>query len=194
MVDTPSIRMHTVRGAVAAHSAIIIQVVRAMSSKDSQKTREILKDIIIFHGLEDSELGFLQEHLEIQEFDPLSCICREGESGNSFFIILEGMVNIAKKDVSGKTHVLRTLSSGEAFGEMTLIDVMPRSASVVARDRVRAAELQYKSIRDLYHKEPATYTKILLNIAREFSRRLRYMDEKYVDFLQLPPEEMVKMH
>ena len=165
-----------------------------MSSTDAQKTVDILRDIIIFHGLSDDEIGYLMDHLVMHEFPPAACICEEGAMGNSFFIILDGTVSICKKDASGTSHVLRTLGKGEAFGEMTLIDVMARSASVLAENTVTAAELQYKAIRDLHNLQPETYMKILLNITREFSRRLRYMDDKYVDFLQLPPEEMVKLH
>ena len=59
-------------------------------------------------------------------------ICREGESGQSMFVLLRGKVNVIINSFSDNSQVVDTLQEGSFFGEMSLLEGKPRSATVIA--------------------------------------------------------------
>src|SRR5208337_3021216 len=97
-----------------------------------------------------------------------------------FYIIVSGSVCVMKNDTKGKEHKLTVISTGESFGEMALIDEMPRSAGVRALEDTKAVVLTRSAFLKLKKDNISLYCHILENIAREFSGRMRNMDLKYV--------------
>jgi CRP-like cAMP-binding protein len=135
---------------------------------------------VIFNNLNRDEIESLVKLMEIRDYNEKTDIFEEGSIGNEFFILLSGSVWVRKKDAHGKEHQLSILCSGECFGEMALIDELPRSASVRALGKCRVAVLSRSSLLSLKQENVRVYCHILENISREFSNRLRDMDLKYV--------------
>lgn len=148
--------------------------------------KKILSKIIIFHGLVDKELDLLLSKIKINEFKSGEFICIEGEPGHDMYTILKGRVEILKTDENGKKIRISEMQEEDCFGEMTLIDVQARSADVRAITTTRLASLSNLAIYEIYKEDTELYAKIILNIAREFSRRLRSMDEKFLEFATHP--------
>jgi CRP-like cAMP-binding protein len=72
---------------------------------------------------------------------------------------------------------VRELGPGDCFGEMALMDLFPRSASVIARDDCRALEIAAGDLLDLYEHDVEQFALVQMNMGREVCRRLRATDE-----------------
>lgn len=141
----------------------------------------------LFGGLTSEQVQCLRPYLEEEVFSPGSYIVREGELGTRLFFILSGQVEVLKSlepdKAMGGSEVenvqLTILGPGDAFGEMAIIDVQPRSASVrVLETRVRTFSLSCASLHKIHRKYPEIFVLLVLNMAREISRRLRAADDK----------------
>lgn len=138
-----------------------------------------LRTVPIFGGLEDAELARLWSYTEVHAHAAGDVILREGELAKEMFVLLEGSVEIFSTDpTTGAEQPLRTLNKGDCFGEMALIDIQPRSASVRTLTPVRLMVIGFDDLIRVYQFNMQTYTIIVLNIAREISRRLRRANEQ----------------
>jgi CRP/FNR family transcriptional regulator, cyclic AMP receptor protein len=118
---------------------------------------------------------------EIRKIEPLLCtatfpagevLIREGEPNDRVFFIREGRVEVTKKGIP-----LATLGEGDVFGEMELIDVMPSAATIRTLSVTSVSALSNRALHEIYHMNPGTFALIVMNLARDLSRRLRRMDE-----------------
>jgi len=115
----------------------------------------------------------------VHDFAPGACIVREGDEGHALFILVEGAVEIVKHADSPHAVTLATLHQGNFFGEMCVVEPMPRAASVRALTPVRTIEIKAATLHHLFQKMPDQYTIVLLNLARDLARRLREIDETF---------------
>ena len=130
-------------------------------------------------GLDDEAVQFLS-HLSREEHFPAGAvIVGEGEPGNRMFFLSSGHVTVVKRLGSAQPLTLARLGPGEYFGEMSLVESVTRSASVVAEDAVSACILKGTDFHRLYQHRPGQYGIVVLNIARDLSRRLRALDERF---------------
>ena len=152
-----------------------------------------LRKLVIFHGLGDAGLAKLAEGIRISREEPGTVICREGEPGDTLFLILKGRVGVEKTASGGTAFGITELSDGDSFGEMCLIDVQPRSATIRTLEETSLAAFPYAAFLKLSEEDLFLFSTVLLNIAREFSRRLRRMDGRLVEFLQQQPDQIRRM-
>jgi CRP-like cAMP-binding protein len=101
----------------------------------------------------------------------------EGDKAESMFVLEAGEVAVLKR-WQGEQHLLGHLRNGDCFGEMALLDLFPRSASVLAVAHCAAIELSSASFFRLYETDIEQFALVQMNIARELSRRLRAADER----------------
>ena len=114
-----------------------------------------------------------------RDFAPGAWIVREGDKGNSLFILVEGDVEVVKHADSPRAVTLATLRRGTFFGEMCIVEPMPRAASVLTLSPVKAIEIKAATLYHLFKQMPDQYSIVLLNLARDMARRLRQLDEAY---------------
>jgi len=129
---------------------------------------DVLQTTPLFESLEYQDLMRLVNVSKVYEAKFGECVVREGESGDNFYIILSGEV-----EVSSQGMLIAKLSRGGHFGEMALIDDMARSATVTV---TKDADLLCISRGDFSHllkREPKVASVVLLNISRTMSERLR---------------------
>ena len=139
---------------------------------------DVFKDKLIFFGLSDEQIKGIAEVAEQQVYNGGELICREGERGDSMFIVLSGKVDVLKKNREGREVKLATLSPGAIFGEMTLVNVEPRSATVSAVEEAVVVILKNSALSDIFMQDRELLIVILINIARILSKRLREANEK----------------
>ncbi len=137
----------------------------------------LLQRMAIFGGIRDEILEFLLERSPIIRVPRDEFFFRESEQGHSMFVLEEGKVAVLKCWQGGDC-LLRILEQGDCFGEMALLDLCPRSASVRAVEDCVAIELSAASLHELYEKDLEQFTMIEMNMGREVSRRLRESDER----------------
>ena len=95
------------------------------------------------------------------------------------YFLSEGRVVVVKDHGKAQPVVLARLGPGEFFGEMSLVECVVRSASVVADDAVTACTLKGTDFHRLYRHRPDQYGIVILNLARDLARRLRALDERF---------------
>ncbi|WP_437633655.1 cyclic nucleotide-binding domain-containing protein [Sorangium sp. So ce854] len=135
-----------------------------------------LRDIGLFGGLGDQVLQGLADTLEVIELEPGAVAFREGDNGREMFVLLAGEMEVlkrSKRDVEARVAIL---GPSDWFGEMSILDVMPRSATVRAIAPSRLLRVTAHDLDALYRRDLRSYTLLVLNIAREMSRRLRVAD------------------
>lgn len=95
----------------------------------------------------------------------------------AMFVLERGRVSVVKR-WEGHDYPLRVLGPGDCFGEMALIDLFPRSASVVALEDCSVIRLTSADLYRVYEADVEQFALIQMNMARELSRRLRSADER----------------
>lgn len=135
-----------------------------------------LREIGLFGGLDDAVLGEYVQRLPVTLLEPGDVIFREGELGRELYVLLDGEMEIVKSGKSKREARVAMLGPGDWFGEMAILDVMPRSASARALAPSRLLRMCAQDLDALYRRDLKAYSIIVLNIAREMSRRLRVAD------------------
>jgi len=145
---------------------------------------ESLKKNKLFTGIGEELINEVAQNSIIENFKPGDIILREGESGDKVCLIMRGRVKVVKlADSKGK--ILMELSEGDFFGEMSLIDLRPRSASVVALTDCEVISIPANYFDKLIHLQP----QLIINIAKTLSERLRTSNDKILrDFLEYEKE------
>jgi CRP/FNR family cyclic AMP-dependent transcriptional regulator len=141
------------------------------------KTIDLFKGIPLFGGLDEKALGLLMERGPFVSVPRGRFFFREGEAADSLFILQSGRIAILKA-WHNHEYVLRRLEPRECFGEMALMDLGPRSASVLALEDSHALELSTGTLDELYRRSPEQYMLLEMNMGREVSRRLRESNEQ----------------
>ena len=134
--------------------------------------QELLANIPLFESLTSDDLNALTIRLEEKDYGIGDVIFRQGDEGSSLFVIEEGAVDIAYGDGAGKV-VLATLFNGQYFGELSLFDGAPRSATATAVKPTKVIRLDRDDLVDFVHKNPAA----ALRIIEEMGDRLRQTNE-----------------
>ncbi|TYL92712.1 cyclic nucleotide-binding domain-containing protein [Bradyrhizobium rifense] len=132
-----------------------------------------------FGGLTDASLDLLISMLVECRFDAGATVVAEGEPGRSMFIVRSGRLAVSKRATSGSVIPISVLEPGDFFGEMTLIEMQNRSATVVAESPTVLYELTAQKLYACYKADIHAYVIILQNINRELCRRLRRADDRF---------------
>ena len=137
---------------------------------------EALAATPVLAGLSPEALKLLADEGIVHDFLADEVVVREGDTGHSFYILVEGDVEVIKNLESPHAVTLATLKSRNFFGEMCVIDPVPRAATVYAVSKVTAIEIKAATLHHLFKQLPEQYAIVLLNIARDMVRRLRALD------------------
>ena len=137
-------------------------------------SRELLKKIAIFSDLRGPDLERLSALLQEVRYHKDEIILHKEDPGDSMFIIRQGRVKVVLYGDDGREVILSILKGSDFFGEMSLLDGEPRSASVVAMEDSDLYILKREGFIQTLMERPG----IALRILAELSRRLRGADEK----------------
>ncbi len=146
-------------------------------------TIERLREIGLFGALSDEVLAHLAATLkQFLAVVPGDTIFREGEAAHEMYVLLDGEAEVLKKSRLGREHRIALLGPTDCFGEMSVIDMQARSATVRAVAPSRILRIASEDMDALYRYDLKSYALITLNIARDLSRRLRVTDGILADF------------
>ena len=141
--------------------------------------QEFLQAHGLFGGLSSEQMHRIIPLLQHERFPAGSVIVNEGDRGDRLYFICAGAVEVLKEldTAEGRRQEqLAVLEVGESFGEMQLIDIQPRSATVTALEDVETVSLSNAALQELHDRDLPTFTMIIMNMARAISRRLRKTD------------------
>jgi CRP/FNR family cyclic AMP-dependent transcriptional regulator len=145
----------------------------------AETRQDFLGSIPIFAGLNAAALSEIASAVEEAAFRTGDIIVREGEAGNRMFIIFSGRVEVVKNLAQTHETILAVLRPKDFLGEMSIIECVARSASVRAVEDTSLFALKGTDLYRLFKRYPDQYAIVILNIARDLSRRLRAIDEKF---------------
>jgi CRP-like cAMP-binding protein len=122
---------------------------------------EALGRCTLFQGLTKDELKDLAKLTEDLEVDEGKVLCREGETAQEFFVIIDGEAEASKDG-----RPIRTMSDGDFFGEIALLEDVPRTATVTAKTPLRFFVLTRQSFWSLLERQPEVERKVLRELAK----------------------------
>ncbi|MBF0566357.1 MAG: cyclic nucleotide-binding domain-containing protein [Nitrospirae bacterium] len=139
------------------------------------KTIRKIRDLDFFSYLTDEELMAMLKFSKFRKYNEGEVIFEEGEKGDRFYVIIEGMISISKIIGKKREEILARLKRGSCFGEMSILDGSPRSAKAKAYDDVLLLEFD-RRIMEGY--DDIITLKIFKKLTQVFSRRLRGANNK----------------
>ena len=137
---------------------------------------ELLQRMPIFGALREDTLELLLAQAPLVCHRAGECFFSEHDAATAMYVLDCGRVEVFKS-WQGRDHALHELGPGDCFGEMALIDLQPRSASVRALVDCCAIELATAELYRLFERDPEQFALMQMNLGRELSRRLRAADE-----------------
>jgi CRP-like cAMP-binding protein len=137
---------------------------------------ELLQSMPIFGAISDDALRFLLEQTRLVSRRAGEFFFREGDAASCMYVLETGRVTVMK-EWRGRQLMRHDFGPGDCFGEMALMDLLPRSASVRAAEDCVAIELGHEHLYRLFKHDPEQFAMIQMNMGREVSRRLRHTDE-----------------
>lgn len=137
---------------------------------------ELLQQMPIFGAIRDDALQRLVEPVATVDVPAGRYFFHEADAADAMYVLERGEVEVLKR-WEGRDYVLGRLAAGDCFGEMALIDLFPRSASLRALTDCRAIRLESADLMRLYESDVEQFALIQMNLGREISRRLREADD-----------------
>ena len=160
---------------------------RAMSDSDRF---DFLRRIYFFRGLSDAEIVLVEALCAEETRAPGDVLVIEGAIADRFYIVMDGRVEVWKNYYDPRPDLLAVHGPGHFFGEMALIDELPRSATVVAKEATRLLYLSREDFRRLILENAS----IALSVMTSISYLVRSTNETYVEDLRKRTEELERAY
>ena len=145
----------------------------------------ILKGLDLFSELDNPALIELGRLFKEKVYNQKEIIFKEESIGNSMMVIASGEVRISQTSENNAEEALDVLKKGDIFGEMALLEDLPRTATTIAHTNVIVLEISRTDFLDYIKKDSDSGVKILLKLSRILSSRLREADVKLKTFVSL---------
>jgi signal transduction histidine kinase len=147
-----------------------------------------LKKVYFFQDLPDGQIKKIQQVCHQIEYQPGQIIFEEGSQADRFYIVAEGAVEVWKDYRLPDKDLLAVHERGHLFGEMALIDELPRSATVLAKESTRLFYID----RDDFHRIIQNNSEIAISILKSVSDMVRSSNEYFVESLRERARELEK--
>ncbi len=138
-----------------------------------QAKKKFLKSLDLFRDLNNNELGHLAQALHERTYHAGEVVFVEGDIGRALFILESGKIELTRLGPDGKNVPVYTLRPGEFFGEMALLEQLPRTASATAVERSHLYLLYRSKLEQILHYYPRVGVSIMTHLAQILSARLR---------------------
>jgi CRP-like cAMP-binding protein len=127
-----------------------------------------------FGGLVDEQIESVVPLMAVESFEEGAYIIREGTPNDRIYFVLEGQAEALKSGIR-----LFVFEEGTTFGEMEVLDVMAAEASIRCMVPTRVMSLSNRALHNLYKSDARTFAILVMNLARDISRRLRNMNQRF---------------
>jgi CRP/FNR family transcriptional regulator, cyclic AMP receptor protein len=144
----------------------------------------VLSRLRLFAGLSEETTALLEAGIQKRSFRRGEVIFHKGDPGSSMYLIVEGQVRIVLPSDAGEEALLGVLDTGDFFGDLSLIDGQPRSATIIASEPTETVVLHRDDFLKVVHSNPS----VAIDMLKVLARRLRETDEFVEDavFLDVP--------
>ena len=131
-----------------------------------------LQRYALFGGLTREQIDGVFNLMRHEEYSAGQDMIVEGEKNGRIIFIVSGRAAVIKNGI-----VLMEFKEGDTVGEMEVLDTMASAATVRAQERVEAASLSNAALYEIYQRDVKAFAIIVMNLARDMSRRLRKMND-----------------
>lgn len=138
---------------------------------------ELLTSMPIFGGVRADTLEFLLGFCPLISLSANHYFFEENDDGDSLFVLESGSAAVLKS-WQGQEHLIKTMKAGDCFGEMAIMDLGARSASVRALEDCTAIQISAANLYKVYGHDLKQFLLIQMNMGREVCRRLRETDRQ----------------
>lgn len=142
-----------------------------------------IRGSIMLQGFTDADINRLAEVCEERQMAEGTTVFIENMPGESLFLVRQGTIRISKMFAEGDEKTLVVLGPEDIFGEMAIVDGLPRSATARVAEDASLISLKKKDFEALGQSDPALALKLVMNIIRVFSKRTREASDEYRDML-----------
>ena len=139
----------------------------------------VLATAPLFAGVDPATADLLASAMTTRKVDRGHVVFTEGDTGDRLFIVIEGKVKISRSAADGRENLLAVLGPSEMFGELSLCDPGPRTATATAVTDSALASLDHDDLRPLLFAQPAVAVQLLAALAQ----RLRRTNEAMADLV-----------
>ena len=159
-----------------------LRFLKAVRQPKDQKAT-VLEAIPWLMDMQYRELRDLAYYIDGYQLREGSVLFQEGDQDPYLVIIVNGSIDIIKQDSNQMPQLVATLREGKVFGEMSLLDGEPRSATAIAKDEVTIFVLTQERYESLQKMEPAVALRITLKMAKAISQKLRQTTGQWVELV-----------
>jgi CRP/FNR family transcriptional regulator/CRP/FNR family cyclic AMP-dependent transcriptional regulator len=158
-------------------------VVSTRKGAQTMNRIRFLRDIPLFQELSVTQLQSISQDVQARKFNQGEIIFREGDPGQVLYLVQSGLVRIYVHGLDGtETSVILFGRPGDMFGELAVIDGLPRSATAVALDET----LLYTISRESFRQHMQRFPQLALNFMKELTHRVRYNTRQMDSLASLP--------
>jgi CRP/FNR family cyclic AMP-dependent transcriptional regulator len=142
----------------------------------------------LFENFNLAEIRLMSHFMQVYRAELGVEVIREGEPGDFMMLLLEGRIEVMKRDRWNAPRLIAVLEPGKTVGEMSMIDGEPRFATCVAADRCLLAVLSRENLARIILEQPILGAKILMELVLMLSQRLRQTSQKLVSYMDRDEE------
>ena len=146
--------------------------------------KELLRQIPLFESLSNEARDFILNRLKTETFAAGEVIVRQGDTGNSLYIVTHGLVKVTKREKDGTSRELARFRPGDYFGEMSLLAEQPRSADITSITDTTTLIFFKQDMDDILQAYPS----VALHFSKILSKRLRDVSQ-----LNLTPQRKIAL-
>jgi len=137
----------------------------------------------LFENFNVSEVRLMSHFMQVYRAETGVEVIREGEPGDFMMLVLEGKIEVLKRDRWNAPRLIAVLDPGKTVGEMSMIDGEPRFATCTASERCLLAVLSRESLARIILEQPVLGAKILMELVLMLSQRLRQTSRRLVSYM-----------
>src|SRR3954452_4393531 len=139
----------------------------------------VLAEVPLFAALDEDATAALTAAMTTRDLERGHVVFNEGDAGDRLFVVLDGKVKISRTASDGRENLLSVLGPGEMFGELSLFDPGPRTATATTVTQSRLASLDHDDLRPLLLERP----EVSVHLLQALAQRLRRTNEAMVDLV-----------
>ena len=164
------------------------------ATKFSPQIHALIPKCDLLENFSPAEVRLLAHFMDVYQAPVGTEIIREGEGGDFMLMLLEGRIDVHKRDRWNSPQVLASVEAGRTLGEMSMIDGEPRFATCIATEPSLIAVLDRESLARIIVEQPLLGAKILMELVLMLSQRLRATSQRLLGVLNEHPADGSATH
>ena len=153
------------------------------ATKFAPQIHALIPKCALLENFSTAEVRLLAHFMDVYRAEAGTEVLREGDGGDFMLMLLEGKVDVQKRDRGNTPQLLATLDAGKTLGEMSMIDGEARFATCVATEPVVVAVLDRESLARIIVEQPMLGAKILMELVLMLSQRLRATSQRLLGMM-----------